>query len=102
MANYLLAYHGGGMPETPEQQAEVTAAWEAWYGALGASLVDGGAATMPTQTIAADGSVSSSTNPVSGYTVISADSMNDAVAKASGCPIRDAGGSIEVGETIQM
>ena len=26
----------------------------------------------------------------------------DALAKASGCPIRDAGGSVEVGELIEM
>lgn len=102
MAKYLFAYHGGGMPETPEQQADVMAAWESWYGTLGASIVDGGAPTMPTTTVAADGSVSASSNPVSGYTVVSADSLDDAVAKASGCPIRDGGGSIEVGELIEM
>ncbi|MGI9642804.1 MAG: YciI family protein [Acidimicrobiia bacterium] len=102
MANYLLAYHGGGMPETPEQQAEVMAAWEAWYGTLGASIVDGGAPTMPTTTVAADGSTSATANPVSGYTIVSADSLDDALAKAAGCPIRDAGGSIEVGELMPM
>ncbi|MGI9529374.1 MAG: YciI family protein [Acidimicrobiia bacterium] len=102
MANYLFAYHGGGIPETEEQQAEVMAAWEAWYGALGASIVDGGAPNMPTTTVAADGSTSATSNPVSGYTIVSADSLDDALAKASGCPIRDAGGSIEVGELMPM
>lgn len=102
MANYLLAYHGGGIPETPEQQAEVMAAWEAWYGTLGESIVDGGAPTMPTTTVAADGSTSATSNPVSGYTILSADSLDDALAKAAGCPIRAAGGSIEVGELMPM
>lgn len=102
MAKYLLAYHGGGIPETPEQQAEVMAAWEAWYAALGASIVDGGAPTMPITTIAADGSTSSSSNPVTGYTVVTADSKDEALAKASGCPIRDSGGSVEVGELMEM
>ena len=42
MANYLLAFHGGGMPETPEEQQAVMTAWMAWYGTLGDSVVDGG------------------------------------------------------------
>jgi len=29
MAKYLLAYRCGGMPETPEAQARMTAAWGA-------------------------------------------------------------------------
>ena len=29
MAKYLLAYRGGGMPETPEAGAQVMAAWGA-------------------------------------------------------------------------
>lgn len=103
MAKYLLAYHGGAMPETEEEQAQVMAKWGAWYEELGASIVDGGAATMPTQTVAADGSVGGGgANPVTGYSIITADSMDDALAKAAGCPIRESGGSIEVGECIEM
>ena len=102
MAKYLLAYHGGAMAETEEEVAAVMAKWEAWYGELGAAIADGGAPTMPTQTIAADGSVAASANPVTGYTVITAGSMDDALAKAAGCPIRESGGSIEVGECIEM
>lgn len=102
MAKYLLAYHGGGMAETEEEVAAVMAKWEAWYGELGAAIVDGGAPTMPGPTVAADGSVGDTANPVTGYTIITADSMDDAVAKAAGCPIRESGGSIEVGECIEM
>ena len=103
MAKYLFAYHGGGMAETEEEIAAVMAKWEAWYGELGASIVDGGAPTAPTQTIAADGSVGDGgANPVTGYTIVTADSMDDALAKAKGCPIRESGGPIEVGELIEM
>ena len=41
-------------------------------------------------------------NPVSGYTVISADSLELAAKHAQGCPILDAGGSVEVAETVAM
>ena len=30
MANYIFAYHGGKMPETPEEGERVMAAWGAW------------------------------------------------------------------------
>src|SRR5258708_13074389 len=39
---YVLAYYGGGMADTPEEQAKVMEAWGAWFGGLGANLVDGG------------------------------------------------------------
>lgn len=104
MAKYILAYHGGGMPETEEEQAAVMAAWNAWYGSLGEAIADGGAPVAFAKTVAADGSVSDGggANPLTGYTVVSAGSMDEAVAHASGCPIRDSGGSIEVGELIEM
>ena len=30
MPNYLLAYHAGKMPESPEEDAEHMAKWQAW------------------------------------------------------------------------
>ncbi len=80
------------------------AAWGAWYGTLGDAVVDPGAPIGASSTIAPDGAVTPGGGacPVSGYTLISAESLDDAVAKAQGCPIKDSGGSIEVGETIDM
>lgn len=102
MANYLLAYHGGGMPATDEERQQVLAAWGAWFGTLGENLVDGGNPVGRTSTIVAGGDVSDGggTNPVSGYSVIKAASMDDAVASAKGCPLLKTGGSIEVCETF--
>jgi len=58
MANYVLVYHGGSMPESPEEGAKVMAAWTSWFGTLGDALVDGGNPASRTKTIGADGSVS--------------------------------------------
>lgn len=103
MAKYLFAYHGGGMPESEEDQAKVMAAWGAWFGELGASVADGGNPTGASSTVASDGSASSGggANPVTGYSVIEAASLDDAVEKAKGCPILNSGGSVEVGEIIE-
>ena len=102
MATYLLAYHGGGMPETEEEQAQVMAAWGQWFGAVGAGMVDGGNPVGATRTIAPNGSVSDGggANPVSGYSIIKADSMDAAVELAKSCPLLRSGGSIEVCETF--
>jgi autotransporter-associated beta strand protein len=104
MAKYVLAFHGGGMPETEEEQAQVMAAWGAWYGTLGDAVVDPGNATGSAKTISPDGTVTvgGGPNPLSGYTLIDAGTFDEAVTMAKGCPILEAGGSIEVCETIAM
>jgi len=102
MANYLLAYHGGSMAETPEAMQAQMAAWGAWFGGLGAAVVDGGNPAGAWRTVAAGGAVSEGggANPVTGYSVIKADSMDEAVKLALGCPIVSNGGSVEVCETF--
>ena len=40
MATYLLLYHGGGTPESPDEQAKVMAAWGEWIGKLGPKFVN--------------------------------------------------------------
>ena len=42
MATYLLAYHGGGMPQDEAQRAKIMEEWGKWMGEVGANLVDGG------------------------------------------------------------
>lgn len=99
---YVLTYTGGGgMPETEAEQAELMEAWGGWFGALGDAVVDGGNPFGQAKTIAADGAVSDGSN-CSGYSIISADSLDDAVAKAKGCPVLASGGAIEVNEAIDM
>ena len=104
MANYLLVYHGGSMPETQEEGAKVLEAWNAWFGQLGDALVDGGDPVGQVKTIANNGTVSDGgINPSTGYSVIKANSLDAAVALAKGCPLLNGGGgSVEVAETIQM
>lgn len=104
MANYLFTYHGGGVPETEEDGAKVMAAWEAWMGSLGSALVEPGNPVGPSATVAVDGSTTSTQGPdtVTGYSIVQAQSLDDALALAKGCPIRDDGGTIEVGEIVPM
>lgn len=101
MANYLLVYHGGKMPESPEEGAKIMKAWTDWFGVLGGALVDGGNPVSKVKTIASNGTVSDGgVNPSSGYSVIKADNLDAAVALAKACPVLEGGASIEVAETF--
>ncbi len=102
MTNYLLLFHGGGMPETEEESARVLAAWGAWYETLGPAVVDGGNPTFARKMIAPDGTVTEAGEGPSGYTIIAADSVDAAVELAGGCPILAAGGAIQVCETMPV
>jgi hypothetical protein len=101
MANYLLVYHGGGMPEGAEETAKVMAAWDAWFHQIGEALVDGGNPASATKVLSPDGSVvdGGPTSPT-GYSIIKADSHAAAVELARGCPVLAGGAMIEVVETF--
>lgn len=73
-------------------------------GSLGEAMVDPGNAVGQAKTISADGSISvgGGVNPVTGYTLVNAADIDEAVSLVKGCPIFESGGSIEVGETIDM
>src|SRR5262245_45289130 len=105
MANFVLLYSGGSMPETEAEQAAVLQAWGAWYNELGSALVDGGNPFTPmAKSIASDGTVSDGPigTPASGYTIIAADSLDAAVGMAKGCPVLQGGGQISVYETFNV
>jgi hypothetical protein len=100
MAKYLFAYKGGGMGDVPEAQEQAMAAWMSWFGSLGQAIVDQGSPFAPgAATISSDGSVTtSSTSPLTGYTIITAESLANASEEAQGGPVLGTGGSIEVYE----
>jgi hypothetical protein len=102
MTKYLLAYHGGGMPSSPEEGERVMAAWTKWMGGLGAALVDGGNPIGAVKTVGKDGTATDGggPNPITGYSVVEAPSLDAAVKMASTCPILASDGSVQVGETF--
>lgn len=104
MAKYLFVYHGGRHPETEAEVKAVMDAWGQWLGGMGADVIDGGNPVGMSTTVMPDGSVVSNggANPVSGYGLFEASSLDDATAKAKGCPILEAGGSVELAEVIDM
>ena len=102
MGNYLLTYHGGGMPESQEEQERVMQAWTAWFGQLGDALVDGGNPVSQAKAISPDGSVMDATMAPSGYSIIKADSLDAAIVLAKGCPVLADSANVLVSETFAV
>ena len=103
MPKFIFAYHGGKMPDTPEEGAKVMEAWQNWYGSMGSAVVDGGAPCGQSQTVMGDGSVKDDggANPLSGYTLVEAADMAAATEMAKGCPILEHG-TVEVAPLVEM
>lgn len=104
MPTYFFVYHGGGMPETPEEGEKAMAAWGAWYGAMGEDVLHGGGAAGKSWTVSKDGvAQDGGANPMSGVTIVRADSYEAACEMAKGCPmVLDGSGSVEVAEMIDI
>ncbi len=103
MANYLLVYTGGDMPASDAERKTAMDAWGAWFGKLGSAVVDPGNPVAPkAKSLSSDGSVHD--GPVgtaaSGYSILKADSLNQAVELAKGCPVLESGAKISVYETF--
>ena len=105
MSKYVFAYHGShDMPDTEEGQAELMAAWGAWFESMGGAVVDGGNPFSQNRTVNPDGSVTADggANPATGYSVVEASDIDAAIELARGCPVLAGGGTVEVCEAIDM
>ncbi len=103
MPNFVFAFHGGTMPATPEETATVMAKWGAWFSDLGDAIVTPGAPLGASTVVSAGGSSKDDVpSPMTGYTVVSADSMDAALELAKGCPSLENGGAVKVSEEMKM
>ena len=104
MTNYVFVYSGGkGVAVDEAERNAQYAQWGHWFGELGSAVVDGGAATGTAKTVGPGGSVSDGgSRGMSGYSIVSADSLDSAVELAKGCPVLEIGGAVDVYEAIAM
>jgi hypothetical protein len=104
MAKYLFVYHGGKMATNQAEAKKVMDAWGKWFGSMGAAVIDGGNPVGKSSTVRSDGSVANDggPNPVSGYSLIEAPTLDEAIKKAKDCPILGNGGSVEIAQAMDM
>ena len=102
---YLLLFSGGGMPQGEAEIKQVMAAWESWMGKHHDAIKDPGDPFTPNaKTITKDGKVTNGPvgEPASGYVVIEAGSMDQAIEIAKGCPVFLGGAKISLYETFDV
>lgn len=91
---YVFAFRG---PVERRLTAEQEARWPAWFEDIKDSIADFGNRVGQVREVGGDGRRA---DELGGYIVINAESLDAAAALASGCPILQQGGSVEVGELV--
>jgi hypothetical protein len=103
MADYVLLYSDGNMPETEEERAQVMKAWDAWFAEIGGALKDGGNPFGPAaKTVAADGTIGDAKPQYTGYSIVTAGSLDEATKIAKGSPVLQGGATVTVHETFKV
>jgi hypothetical protein len=100
MPSFLFSYRVPGKPLQDalaelddEARAERIAAWRAWFDSMGASLIQRGDPVLDARTVGNCGL----DTMVGGYSLVSAEDLDAAVALAETCPGIDSGGGVDVG-----
>ena len=107
MSKFILLYRGPAMPMedfTPEQSAEQMAAWGAWMERVGPALVDAGA-PFGARTTVADNGTSPPASDQNGYSIVEADSLDDAKKTTENHPFLSEGKgrfTVEIFELVPM
>lgn len=110
MSEFLYLYRGGQRPTTPTEAQQEMQRWMTWLKELG----ERGHVKNPGHPIERTGKLVSGKSKtvtdgpfvekdmVGGYTLIEAKDLGQATELATGCPIFDAGGSVEVRPVVKM
>jgi hypothetical protein len=102
MPHFIFAYHGGKTPETNEETEVEIERWRLWFDQIGPTIVDPGNPVGMSKTVSADGVTDDGgANPLSGYTIIHTENMDQAIELAKACPIIGEG-TIEVAEIHEV
>ena len=103
MPNFMLAYHGGKMRESPEEGAEHMAKWEAWAEGLSDSLVNRGTSLSQSKSVNSTGITEGGGNdPMIGYSILNADNLETAVKMVESSPHVNYGGTMVVSEMMEV
>lgn len=110
MSDFLLVFradYSSFPPASPEEMQARTKKWLDWTGSIAAQnkLAAQGNRLIPTDGrvlrgngVITDGPYTEIKEVILGYTMVKADDYEDAVQLASGCPILQVGGTVEVRE----
>ena len=93
MQDYVFVYR---TPNGYQPTEDTTPKWMEWLGGLGEAVVDGGKPFGDTSTLG------DTSGHIGGYSIVRAESLDDAVTLAKGCPGLGYGGGVEIGAVVEM
>ena len=113
MKEFLMIFRNVSLPEgkySPEEMQQIMKQWENWMGSIAAQnkLVSTGSrlgmegVTIKPGNVITNGPYPELKEIVGGYSLIRAESVEDATEIAKGCPILNVGGSVEVRVQLPM
>ena len=113
MKEFILIFRNESFPQvnlTPEGTMIVSKQWENWMGGIAAQnklaargnrLGDEGRTIKPNNVII-NGPFAEIKEMLGGYSIIRAESIEEATEMAKGCPVLELGGTVEVRDIIAM
>jgi hypothetical protein len=111
MTEFLYLYRGYNADTSPTDRQQTMQQWMAWMKDLGEKgylktvgtpLEKSGKLVGGKNKIVSDGPFAETKDLISGYTIVQAKDIDDAVTASLGCPIFQAGGSVEVRPILQL
>ncbi len=103
MNQYIISYLGGDQPATAEEGRAHFAKHQQWLGSLGEAVVKPMVPFKNTHTVNSEGLVKEGSSiAMTGYTLIQAESIKQAIEYAKSCPFLDINGTLEVAELVRM
>ena len=113
MKDFLLLFRAGfadGPKPSPEEMQASMKQWMDWIGGIAAqnkltdrgSSLAGGGKVVRSGNVISDGPYTEVKEILGGYTIVKADSLEEAAALSENCPILHIGGNVEVREINVM
>jgi len=100
VSKYLVTYYGGGMPADPAQAEQAKAAFAEWLTKTGDAVIDPGAPLRPATQVS-NGAPAPQV-AIGGYSVIEAESIEQAAEILRSHPFVARGGTLQVDEAMAV
>ena len=102
MPDFVFTYYGEPQFANPEEGVAYMAKWQAWAGSVGDAWVDPGHPLGRPKTVSSKGvSDNAASNRLTGFSIVSADSIEAALEIAKRCPHLEHG-TVDVSEPMEM
>jgi YCII-related domain len=101
MPKYIIAYLGGTKFESPQDGAAHREKWKDWLASLGDAVVNPGTPLGKGKLVSSSGVSDAGADRLTGFSIVTADSIATALDMAQRCPFLDIG-TIEVAEVMEM